>query len=150
MIVGEAPGAREEEAGRPFVGPAGALLDTALQALGVRRDECYVTNVVKEVPRRSDGKIRAPYDMEIEAWAGLLAVEIVELAPEAILLLGKRTAVRHLAPELEPGQNDGYYFAAWHPSYLLHGANGLENAREIWLDGHLRPWAERLGKFEYA
>lgn len=148
MIVGEAPGFKEAEVGRPFVGASGALLDVALNALGVRRDECYVTNVVKEVPVNSEGKIRKPMLVEIQAWASLLATEISEVAPVAILLLGG-TARIALAPELSAGENDGHYFCAWHPSFLLHGGGTIEDAREVWLESQLRPWAEALGAYEY-
>ena len=149
MIVGEAPGRTEVKLNRPFVGAAGNYLWNALGQLGVLREEVYVTNVVKEMPLDSSGRIRRPYQDEIDAWASYLSTELVEVAPVAVLCLG-RTAVDHLMMgHLEFGKNDGYYYAAWHPSFFLHGANGDPDAPNVWLETHLRPWAEALGKYEY-
>src|SRR5260221_297732 len=58
MLVGEMPGDREDQAGKPFVGPAGRLLDEALEAAGIERDECYVTNAVKHFQWEERGKRR--------------------------------------------------------------------------------------------
>ena len=134
--------------GRPFVGQAGQLLDTVLKALGVDRTSLYVTNVVKERPLNEEGKTRAPYDAEVEAWLPILHGEIEHTAPAAILALGK-TAARALTDfPLPEGSRVGNVYTAWHPSFLLHGANGIENPRDQWLE-QIRPWAEALGAYEY-
>lgn len=150
MIVGEAPGRKETRDGRPFVGRAGKLLETALRACGVSRDEVYITNVVKELPLDSEDRIRRPYPAEIAAWLPILQGEIENTAPAAILALG-RTATSTLIPLSDPddaevipfGSKIGNIYTAWHPSFLLHGANGNEPAYEDWLE-QIRPWAEAL------
>src|SRR5512138_2195840 len=123
MIVGEAPGKQEVEQGRPFVGRSGKYLEGVLRALGVRREEVYITNVVKEWPIDSEGKTRRPFDVEVQEWAPILQGEILEVAPAAILALG-RTAVNALTTiegEKVPfGSKIGNVYTAWHPSYLLH------------------------------
>lgn len=150
MIVGEAPGKQEVEAGRPFIGKAGKLLDSALRALGLDRAELYVTNVVKDLPLDSDNKIRRPFPEEIAAWAPILAGEIENTAPAALLALG-RTATDALTDlpgdKVGFGSKIGNVYTAWHPSYLLHRGRD-EGQMEEWLE-QLRPFAEALGKFEY-
>lgn len=149
MIVGEAPGRKEVAAGEPFIGPAGQNLDTVLYALGVRRDEVYVTNVVKELPLTTDNAIRRPNPSEVEAWLPILQSEIEQTAPVAILALG-RTAIEALTDiegEKVPfGSVVGNVYTAVHPSYFLHGGQDYDFAE--WLE-QIRPWAEALGKFEY-
>lgn len=149
MIIGEAPGRDEVKAGEPFVGRAGKLLTSALQALGVSRDEVYITNVVKEIPLDSNDKIRRPFDSEIEAWRPILEGEIQNVAPEAILVLG-RTATQALTSidgERVPfGSKVGNIYTAMHPAAFFYGRPPID--REEWLE-QIRPWAEALGKFEY-
>lgn len=157
MIVGEAPGREEVEAGRPFVGRSGKLLETALRAVGVAREEVYITNVVKEWPRDSEGKTRRPYDEEVAAWREVLEGEILNTAPVAILALG-RVATRALIPfeivgdEAPPfGSKIGNVYTAWHPSYVLRNGGltapiGLQIIGGVagdWL-AQIRPWAEAL------
>lgn len=147
VIVGEAPGREEEKAGRPFVGPSGRLLDTALAALGVPRGSVYVTNVVKFWPRDLDGKTRRPLEEEIEEWMPLLEEEILNAAPVCVLALGA-TAFRALtgsderAPWGVYGDYDGLHLVpAWHPSYVLRSGKYGEQAQ--WLE-QLRTWARKL------
>ncbi len=85
MVVGEAPGAREDRTGLPFVGPAGKLLDLLLAAVGLsRRDSVYICNVVKCRPPRN----RNPRADEIEACAGFLRGQIRLVAPSVLLGVG--------------------------------------------------------------
>lgn len=141
MIVGEAPGRKEVEAGQPFVGPAGRLLDTALHAVGVLRSDVYVTNVVKELPLDSDERIRRPYSEEIEAWRTILEGEIENVAPAAILALGRTaaSALTGLVGEIPFGSKIGNVYVAWHPAYLLRQRSGYDE----WLE-QIRGWAEAL------
>jgi len=91
MLVGEQPGDREDRAGRPFVGPAGQLLDRALADLGWRRGELYVTNAVKHFKYEMRGKIRkhkTPGQLELLACQHWLDSEIDAIAPGAIIALG--------------------------------------------------------------
>lgn len=135
MIVGEAPGRREVELGEPFVGRSGQLLDRALGELGVYRRTLYVTNVVKEMPVDSDGKIRKPFQSEIDAWWPILKGEIEQTNPKAILALGK-TARGVLAPH---GWDQTV--CAWHPAYVLRNGGENEYIWEDWLE-QIRPFAE--------
>lgn len=148
MIVGEAPGKTEVAQGRPFVGSSGQSLETALRALGLSREDCYITNVVKEMPLDASGRIRRPYADEIVAWAPILVGEIENTAPRSILALG-RTAVGALtglpADEVPFGSKIGNVYTAWHPAYLLYRhERGMEAA---WLN-QIRPWAASLEEEE--
>src|SRR5919201_2641470 len=95
MFVGEQPGDREDRAGRPFVGPAGRELDRALEAVGIARDDVYVTNVVKHFKFEERGRRRihqTPKRFEIEACKPWLAAELSVVEPEAVILLGATAA----------------------------------------------------------
>ena len=96
MLVGEQPGDREDREGKPFVGPAGAVLDKALDEAGIDRRDAYVTNVVKHFKWKPQGKRRihqAPKAEEIKACAPWLEAEIEVVRPEVLVCLGA-TAVR--------------------------------------------------------
>jgi uracil-DNA glycosylase len=93
LLVGEAPGAREDAEGVPFVGRSGKLLDATLQAAGLRRDELFVANVVRCRPPDN----RNPRPPEIRACAGWLAEQIRLLAPRVVVPLG-RFALQHFVP----------------------------------------------------
>jgi len=98
MIVGEQPGDQEDLQGRPFVGPAGRLLDRALEQLGWSRDAVYVTNAVKHFKFELRGKRRmhkTPAQREIAACLHWLEDEIALVKPQAIVALGS-TAARAL------------------------------------------------------
>jgi uracil-DNA glycosylase family protein len=98
MLVGEQPGDREDQAGQPFVGPAGALLDRALEDAGIARKEVYLTNAVKHFKFEERGKRRIhkkPNDSEVEACKPWLWAEIARIHPDAIVCLGA-TAARAL------------------------------------------------------
>jgi DNA polymerase len=93
MLVGEQPGDREDVAGRPFVGPAGALLDRALSEASIDRDEVYLTNAVKHFKWRpgAGGKKRLhdkPGWIEIRACLPWLTAEIDQVRPEVLVLMG--------------------------------------------------------------
>jgi uracil-DNA glycosylase family protein len=95
MFVGEQPGDREDRAGRPFVGPAGKELDKALDAVGIARDDTYITNVVKHFKFGERGRRRihqTPKRFEIEACRPWLDEELAEVRPEALILLGATAA----------------------------------------------------------
>jgi uracil-DNA glycosylase len=98
MLVGEQPGDKEDLAGEPFVGPAGRLLDRALEEAGIDRSEAYVTNAVKHFKWKAKGKRRlhqTPRAGEIEACKPWLAAEVEAVEPEALLAMGA-TAARSL------------------------------------------------------
>ncbi len=95
MLVGEQPGDREDRTGHPFVGPAGRVLDQALEEAGIARADCYVTNVVKHFKWEQRGKRRIhskPSAREIEACFPWLEQELAVVAPEALVCLGATAA----------------------------------------------------------
>ena len=92
MLVGEAPGASEDELGRPFVGRAGRLLDELLAAAGLRRDEVYITNVVKARPPGN----RDPKASEVAHWMPWLEAELALVRPRVVVPLG-RHALAHFS-----------------------------------------------------
>ncbi|HEX5012237.1 MAG TPA: UdgX family uracil-DNA binding protein, partial [Planctomycetota bacterium] len=95
VLVGEQPGNDEDLAGHPFVGPAGRLLDSALQEAGIDRSQAYVTNVVKHFKWERRGKRRIherPNGSEIRACLPWLMAELDLLKPRALVLLGATPA----------------------------------------------------------
>lgn len=95
LFVGEQPGDREDQQGRPFVGPAGLLLDKCLESAGIDRREVYVTNAVKHFKWEPKGKIRLhkkPNSLEIAACRPWLEAEIEAVQPQVIVCLGATAA----------------------------------------------------------
>src|SRR5438067_6765163 len=95
MLVGEQPGDSEDKIGRPFVGPAGKLLDKALEAAGIDRELVYVTNVVKHfkwVPRGKRRLHEKPNAREIAACRPWLEAEVAVVKPELLVCLGATAA----------------------------------------------------------
>lgn len=95
MLVGEQPGDREDLAGHPFVGPAGRVLDEALVAAGIDRDDVYITNVVKHFKWQARGKRRIhdkPSRMEVAACRPWLEGELAAVDPRVLVLLGATAA----------------------------------------------------------
>jgi uracil-DNA glycosylase family protein len=131
MLVGETPGDREDVVGRPFVGPAGQLLDRALEAAGVDRSRVYVTNVVKHFKWEPRGKRRLhkrPLPSEIGACLPWLRMEIELVRPKIIVclgatagqaLIGKGFSVTRERGRLLASQHASYVLATLHPSALL-------------------------------
>jgi len=126
LIVGEAPGKNEDEAGRPFVGMAGKFLNRLLGTAGLDRSELFITNVVKCRPPEN----RAPMRDEIEACADFLQQQIKAINPLLIILLGKTAATAVLGlKSLGEGrggliERDGrLYFVAHHPAARFHRAH---------------------------
>ena len=101
MFVGEQPGDREDIEGRPFVGPAGQLLDRSLERAGIDRDEVYITNVVKHFKWEPRGKRRIhkkPNLEEITACRPWLDAELGLVEPEILVCLGATAAQALLGP----------------------------------------------------
>src|SRR5206468_12903401 len=131
FLVGEQPGNDEDLAGRPFVGPAGKLLDRALAAAGIDRSAVYVTNVVKHFKWEPRGKRRIhkkPNAAEIAACRPWLDTEIALVTPRAIVCLGATAAQALLGRgfkvtahrgELIPSSLAPLVMATVHPSSLL-------------------------------
>lgn len=141
MMVGEQPGDREDRQGRPFVGPAGAVLDKALVAAGIDRGDVYVTNIVKHFKWEPRGKRRLhkkPNAIEITACRPWLEAEIRVVKPQVVVLLGATAAQGVLGRDFRVTQHRGewteseiapYVLATVHPSSILR-AQDEESRRE--------------------
>ena len=143
VLVGEQPGDKEDLAGEPFVGPAGRILDEALESAGIDRSRTYVTNAVKhfrwEAPRtqggsRSNTKARIhkkPGRAHVKACRPWLDAELEIVAPEVVVLLGSVAAQALLGPSFKVTQHRGEVLAdtgiaphvvpTVHPSSILRG-----------------------------
>ncbi len=133
MMVGEQPGDREDLAGHPFVGPAGALLDKALAEAGIARSEVYVTNAVKHfkwapAPRGKRRIHKKPKYSEIHACRPWLDAELSAVKPEVLVCLGATAAQALLGKDFSVSRRRGeliesplarYVMATVHPSSVL-------------------------------
>src|SRR4051812_41564854 len=143
MLVGEQPGDQEDLRGRPFVGPAGKLLDKALQEAGLDRQEIYVTNAVKHFKWEPRGKRRfhkRPNSMEITACKPWIEAEIDVLKPEVIVCLGATAAQALLGRQFKVSIQRGtwvqsplapFVMATVHPSSLLRAPDDETRRIEI-------------------
>ncbi|MGH9612807.1 MAG: UdgX family uracil-DNA binding protein [Bryobacteraceae bacterium] len=114
MLVGEQPGDREDVEGRPFVGPAGKLLDRALEQAGIRRDEVYITNAVKHFKFKPKGKRRInkkPGVTEISACHPWLDAEVEAVLPKLIVCLGVTASQSVLGRAVGIQKERGSFFA---------------------------------------
>ncbi len=108
MLVGQNPGAEEDKTGRPFVGRAGKFLNKVLAANGVRREEVFITNIVKHTSPQN----RKPFADEIEACVPYLTAQIKLIKPQIVVLMG---AVAWKAPRIEGVE----YVETVHPSAAM-------------------------------
>lgn len=124
MFVGEGPGFQEDQQGRPFVGPAGALLNELLQQAGLRRQRVFITNLVKCRPPGN----REPSPDEVSACRDYLNAQIALINPSVICTLGRPALQTLVAPQASigrehgvPRQVDGILFIPlYHPAAALH------------------------------
>ncbi|HJP89318.1 MAG TPA: UdgX family uracil-DNA binding protein [Candidatus Limnocylindrales bacterium] len=142
MLVGEQPGDKEDRAGSPFVGPAGAMLDRALDDAGIDRETAFVTNVVKHfkwrpVPGSKRRLHEEPNKVEVGACLPWVETELALVKPEALVLLGATAAEgvtgRHVAVMKERGTPleidvAPLVVATVHPSSILRAGPGREAA----------------------
>jgi len=141
VLVGEQPGNEEDLAGKPFVGPAGRLLDEALAAAGLARGDCYVTNAVKHFKWEPRGKRRLhskPNAAELRACRPWLDAELQQLQPQVTVCLGATAAqallgaaVRVTAQhgQAQQLQGIGTVVATIHPSSVLRQRTAKERAQ---------------------
>jgi uracil-DNA glycosylase len=142
MLVGEQPGDKEDLAGKPFVGPAGLMLDRALQEAGIDRKKVYVTNAVKHFKFVSRGKIRLhqkPNTSEIKACRQWYERELASIKPDLVVAMGA-TAAQSVFGKITPiNKNRGRAIdlddgikalVTVHPSYLLRLPDAGAKARE--------------------
>jgi len=156
MFVGEAPGAEEDKTGRPFVGRAGQLLDKMILAMGLRREDVYITNVLKTRPPNNatptveESRLCAPYLMD----------QIRAIDPEVIVTLGRPATQLLLDTTAPMGRLRGLWASlridadmfgerfeypvmpTYHPAFLLRQYTE-DNRRKVWSD--LQQVIERLG-----
>jgi len=142
MLVGEQPGDKEDIAGKPFVGPAGQMLDRALQEAGIDRNKAYVTNAVKHFKFLARGKFRLhqkPTTPEIKACRPWYERELAAIKPDLVVAMGA-TAAQSVFGKITPiNRNRGRLIdlddgtralVTVHPSYLLRLPDEDAKARE--------------------
>ena len=137
LVIGEAPGADEDKQGEPFVGRAGKLLDQMLLAIGLKREEVYITNIVKCRPPKN----RDPKPEEAAACENYLMRQISLIQPKIILTVGRIAAHNLLKTDLRVGALRGKRFeyadtgipvvVTYHPAYLLRSP---AEKRKAWED----------------
>ena len=160
VFVGEQPGDQEDLAGRPFVGPAGRVLDEALTEAGIPRKEVFVTNAVKHFKWEPRGKRRIhqkPTLGEVKACRPWLETELAIVRPQGIVCLGATAAQSLLGPQFRITRDRGRFFepddsewpswitATIHPSAILRmpDREKREEARALFLED-LRSVLKRL------
>jgi DNA polymerase len=126
MFIGEAPGWHEDQQGRPFVGPAGQFLDQLLASINLKREQVYITNIIKSRPPSN----RDPLPSEITACRPWLDRQIEIISPKIIVTLGRYSMAMFF-----PGKSisrihgtvqkrdDILYYAMYHPAAALHQQN---------------------------
>ena len=123
LLVGEGPGANEDQQGIPFVGKAGMLLDDMLAIIGLDRTKVYIANIVKCRPPNN----RDPMNVEQDACIGYLHRQTALLRPKILVCLGRIAAMRLIDPKFRITKDHGVWFdvdgmrmtALYHPSALL-------------------------------
>lgn len=134
MFVGEGPGAREDEQGRPFVGPAGQLLTRMLGEIGLARADVYIANVVKCRPPNN----RDPKEDEREACIGYLRNQVAFVRPRVIVCLGRIAAGAILGRDVKMMKEHGscirvksfVIMPTFHPAALLHNPDYAADAKK--------------------
>ncbi len=144
MLVGEAPGYNEEKEKEPFVGPAGQKLNDILKAMGLSREEVYISNLVKfrpAIPKQSTNN-RKPSPEEMAACLPLVLAEISVVKPQIIIALGGTAAEGLIGLEGTVGSMRGKWHevsgiparVTYHPSYLLQSGGSNDVKRALWED----------------
>jgi uracil-DNA glycosylase len=137
MLIGEQPGDKEDLAGHPFVGPAGRVLDQALDDVGIDREQVYVTNAVKHFKWKARGKRRIhdkPSAAEVAACRPWLDAELATVRPRVVVLLGATAAQALLGRSFRVTKERGkvleetviapFVVATVHPSSILRAPDG--------------------------
>ena len=156
MIVGEQPGDQEDQQGRPFVGPAGQVLDTGLEAAGIQRDSAYVTNAVKHFKYVQRGKRRlhqSPTAKEVDTCRWWQEAERAIVQPKLVLalgasaargLLGKTVSIAKVRGEPILLDDGSELWVTAHPSYLLRLDGEAKAKQEALFAADLRAVRDRL------
>jgi uracil-DNA glycosylase family 4 len=135
MFIGEAPGADEDQQGEPFVGRAGQLLNNMIKAMGLRREDVYIANIIKCRPPGN----RTPEREECETCSPFLMRQIAAIKPKAIVALGAVAAKTLLAINAPMSEFRGRWFdfrgtklaVTYHPAFLLRDPR---QKKETWKD----------------
>ncbi len=144
MFIGEGPGAKEDETGRPFVGNAGELLTRIIKAMGLTRQDVFIANIVKCRPPGN----RDPHPEEVAACIGYLQAQIRAIRPRVIVALGRIAAQTLLKEDTPISRLRGSFrdyagimlMPTYHPSYLLQNPS---KKRDVWED--MKKVMEELG-----
>ncbi len=153
MLVGEAPGYNEEKEGEPFVGPAGQKLNDILKAMGLKREDVYISNLVKfrpAMPKQTTNN-RKPTPEEMAACLPLVMAEISVVQPKIIIALGGTAAEGLIGLEGTVGSMREKWHdlsgiptrVTYHPSYLLQSGGSNKVKRSLWED--MLATMEKLG-----
>lgn len=140
ILLGEVPGDQEDVQGKPFVGPAGRLLDESLEEAGISRDDVYVTNAVKHFrwePRGQRRLHKKPSWRQIEACRPWLQAEILVIKPAVIVCMGATAAQTMLGRDFRITKHRGEFFpgesawltATYHPSAILRAPDKEDRKR---------------------
>lgn len=132
VFIGEAPGAHEDQQGRPFVGRSGKLLDKFINEIGWKREDVYITNIVKRRPPDN----RDPLPEEIETYKPYLARQIKVINPKIIAPLG-RFAMNYFLPDAKISKDQGKIFwmkdkivmPIYHPAAALRSTKVMEETK---------------------
>jgi uracil-DNA glycosylase len=158
MIVGEQPGDQEDLAGRPFVGPAGRVLDAALEQAGIDRRQVYVTNAVKHFKYVQRGKRRlhqSPTAKEIDICRWWIDGEREIVKPQLLLalggsaargLLGRTVTISKLRGSPHPLADGSELWVTAHPSYLLRLKDEMKVQQQRMFQADIAAVAERLAE----
>lgn len=144
MLVGEAPGYQEERERQPFVGPAGQKLNDILKAMGLSREDVYISNIVKfrpSTPKQTTNN-RKPTAAEIAACLPLIRAEISIIRPACIVALGETAAegLLGITGTVASTREKWHDYEGtpvritYHPSYLLQTGDGHQTKRQVWED----------------
>lgn len=133
LFIAEAPGSSEDRDGIPFTGPSGKVLDTLLESIELKRQDIYLTNLVKCHPPRN----RDPLPEEQEACIAYLKYETLLIKPRLIVCLGRIAAQRIIRPDYRITKEHGSFLyrkntwltAVYHPSAILRDPSKLEEAK---------------------
>ena len=134
MFIGEGPGQREDEQARPFVGPAGKLLDSMIEGIGLKRKDVYIANIVKCRPPKN----RDPFPEEQEACLPFLRKQVAIIKPKIIICLGRISASVILKRQVRMTKEHGVFEQAgsflimptFHPAALLHNSMLVDAAKK--------------------
>ena len=138
MFIGEAPGESEDKQGEPFVGASGQLLDRYLRAVGLKRCEVYIGNILKCRPPHN----RDPLPEEEDACINFLREQLTLIKPKILVCLGRVAAKRIISPDFRITAEHGKWFAkgeyevcaVYHPSALLRDASKREDMLRDMMD----------------